>query len=950
MSGNEEKVMSGQFTIDPGHRRLLVFVILGACALAAAGHGAREWSRAARQGWSGMTLEAVLNNREMFFKVTRVLPRSPADLADLRVGDKIVAVDGVPARELRHLVGMRQEGRAGDVVRYRCRRDEREFETPVRLGNPLERADILGLVALNVLAALICLGIGGFVYARRPEDGRAQLFFVMCVLFGLLRLVSAGPTEVYYSVLQENFGNILLQTALIFFLSPTLLHFCLIFPRRRPLLAAHPHLLRWIYGLPVVNVLLLGGFFGVIASLLSQSSSGDVNLNDAGRWLQQLVQDQAWLPPAALAALLGPAIWLIHRRWLLRKEGLKKIVLAHPGQTVAALLILPLTMVAAMGSAYWWLRLGESFGVVTLVILGMSAGMILFLFETVQLLFFPVAACAALFRSYREARVEERQQIRWPLWGTLAAVAGFFLWEPLVEILIALLGPDRHSGTYVALVFLFQLKMFLPLLIPVTVAVAILKFHLMEITVYIRRTVVYALLTGLLGLLFLLLAGGLGGLLTRLLNVRNEWAVVAATLTVVAAGVPLRNRVQTFVDRRFFRRRRDYAQSLRQFTREVAEAGSRRRLANVAVDRLQEAVQSRTALIFLRAPGERAFSVAAQIGLPDELLPELRLTPESSLLRLAADHTGPPPPGLPEAEARVLAAAGCFRLASIRRREEFLGVLCLGGKLSDEAYDEEDDGFLLSAADQIAAGLENLRLEDQQHEFEKAREIQESLLPKTIPRAPGFDIAGAWQPARAVGGDYYDVLEPGPDRLALVIADVSGKGLPAALLMSNLQAAVKAFAAETPSPAELCGRVNRMICGNITPGRFITFVYAVLDTRTRALSYANAGHNPPLVRRADGTRRSMNRGGPVLGVFAEARYEEETIELVRGDRLILFTDGVSEAADERDEQFGEDRLAALLEGRYLDAGALRTAVMQAVTAFCGNNFQDDATLIAVMIE
>jgi sigma-B regulation protein RsbU (phosphoserine phosphatase) len=238
----------------------------------------------------------------------------------------------------------------------------------------------------------------------------------------------------------------------------------------------------------------------------------------------------------------------------------------------------------------------------------------------------------------------------------------------------------------------------------------------------------------------------------------------------------------------------------------------------------------------------------------------------------------------------------------------------------------------------------------QQREQHEARLIQRGLLPATFPSTPSFRIAGAWQPASGFGGDCYDVLTFGADTLGLSIADVAGKGLPAALLMSNLQAAVRAFAQDEARPRAICASVNRLLCLNMTSGRFVTFCYVRLDGARRAIAYANAGHNPPLLARADGRVEKLSTGGTVLGVFQDTSYEEAELPLLSGDRLLLYTDGITEARDAAGEEFGDDRLAALLvELRALDAAALHAAIMDRVTSFASEVFQDDATLIVVEI-
>jgi sigma-B regulation protein RsbU (phosphoserine phosphatase) len=240
------------------------------------------------------------------------------------------------------------------------------------------------------------------------------------------------------------------------------------------------------------------------------------------------------------------------------------------------------------------------------------------------------------------------------------------------------------------------------------------------------------------------------------------------------------------------------------------------------------------------------------------------------------------------------------------------------------------------------------RLEQEQREMEEARRIQRKLLPASVPQIEGWEIATSWQPAEGVGGDCFDALQFGPTRVAVSIADVVGKGIPAALLMSNLQAAVRAFATEAARPAELCQQVNRILCGNIAEGRFISFCYCVVDADLGTLTFSNAGHYPPILVRVDGSVERLDAGGPVLGVFADSVYHQAQLATAPGDRLILFTDGITEARNENDEEFGEERLVSLaVEHRACSAPALQARLTEAVAAFTGGRFQDDATLIVL---
>lgn len=242
-----------------------------------------------------------------------------------------------------------------------------------------------------------------------------------------------------------------------------------------------------------------------------------------------------------------------------------------------------------------------------------------------------------------------------------------------------------------------------------------------------------------------------------------------------------------------------------------------------------------------------------------------------------------------------------------------------------------------------------LQLQQQEQELQRALEIQKDLLPKELPQLPGIELAGAWQPARTVGGDYFDVLRLDDHRLGICVGDVSGKGLTASLLMANLQAAFRAYAMPDASPAMVCGKLNAFVCGNVAPGKFITFFYGILDGQKKTLTYENAGHCPGILVHAAGQTELLCGQGGVLGVQPEWTYQDFTIGLASGDRLLLYTDGVSEAANHEAEEFGYQRIAAAAASARAPAADCQRRVMEEVMKFCGGEFGDDVTLIAATV-
>jgi sigma-B regulation protein RsbU (phosphoserine phosphatase) len=285
-----------------------------------------------------------------------------------------------------------------------------------------------------------------------------------------------------------------------------------------------------------------------------------------------------------------------------------------------------------------------------------------------------------------------------------------------------------------------------------------------------------------------------------------------------------------------------------------------------------------------------------------------------------------------------------------------LVVESLRGGVSDFIQKPWDNARLLSVLGTQAARSRRMREDSRRqietaHQMEEAREIQRCFVPQRIPRIPGCRVAVAWRPSGALSGDYYDVLQFGEQRFGLCIADVVGKGLPAALLMSSIQARVRSLAHGALPPTELCEKLNDYMCLTITENKFITLFYALLDARKKTLRYVNAGHNSPILVHRNGTHTRLTEGGGVLGVRPEWRYEEGEIALRSGDLLLCFTDGISEAWDPNGEEFGEQRLIEMmLNNLETDPEELQSAIMASVTQFCAAPPQDDATLIAIGID
>ncbi len=307
--------------------------------------------------------------------------------------------------------------------------------------------------------------------------------------------------------------------------------------------------------------------------------------------------------------------------------------------------------------------------------------------------------------------------------------------------------------------------------------------------------------------------------------------------------------------------------------------------------------------------------------------------------------------------AEFLAQIGIVAVVPMQIQNQVKGAVLLGEKLRGADYTKGDLEFLYSLANLAIISIENARLfreaiekQKMEDELAIAREIQQGLLPTTLPKIPGFEVAAINITSKQVGGDYYDVLPIHFDEYILVIGDVSGKGTPAALLMANVQAALRAFAPMGMSLPVATARINDLTCSNTGQDKFITFFWGSLNSVTKEFRYVNAGHNPPFLLRADGTIERLELGGIILGLMKTLTpYQEGSVTLGQGDVVFMFTDGVSEAMDSQEVDFTEERLEEVLKTvRTKTPSEIIHAVQAALeTHTQGTPQSDDITVLVI---
>jgi serine phosphatase RsbU (regulator of sigma subunit) len=552
----------------------------------------------------------------------------------------------------------------------------------------------------------------------------------------------------------------------------------------------------------------------------------------------------------------------------------------------------------------------------------------------------------AAYRLFAAPEVVVRQQARVILVGSLLAFAplGVWLGAPVFGVIIP-----------------FHPALFMPLLLvfPLSIALAILRYRLWGMDLIINRTLVYGVLVTILAAVYYVAVVALQGLFRAMSGQSSPLAVAVSTLGIAVLFNPVRRRVQDLVDRRFYRSKYDAARMLSSFGESLRDEVDLSRLVQRMEDVVKQALQPTQVSLWLCTPSAfRRFEPGktadeqtdSEVQLSDHALERLRTDADVMQLSRA---------GLDQASTHVLRDAGAEWLVPLVCRNELVGWLGLGERLSGQAYSLDDRALLHDLATQAGPSIRvaQLVLERQEearesarlaYELHFARLIQQTLLPKDMPELPGWQIAVHWQPARAVGGDFYDVL-PLPDgRVALVIADVVDKGIPAALVMATTRSILRGTAKSLLSPSEALEQANEILHPELPQSMFVTCLYALLDPATGRLQYANAGHNWPY-RRHNGKVGELQAKGMVLGAMPGTSYEDCETTVAAGETILLYSDGLVEAHNPEGEMFGSERLQASMLEQEKSGTPLIEYLLGELADFTGSGWEqeDDITLLAV---
>ena len=557
-----------------------------------------------------------------------------------------------------------------------------------------------------------------------------------------------------------------------------------------------------------------------------------------------------------------------------------------------------------------------------------------------------------LYRQFTHPSTATRQQARIVLWGSLLAFLPIALW---------MLAP------YLGLQIPWNPGLFLPFLLffPISIAIAILRYRLWDIDVIINRTLVYGLLTIVLALVYVASVVILQRTFQTLTGERSDLAAVVSTLVIVALFIPVRRYVQEFVDRRFYRRRYDAVKISEAFSASLRDEVDLERVIQRLEAVIQETILPSHVNTWLYTgsgfqihhPEGGVFSEGSDLDIGQNQIAE-----DDPILDSFSQGPGTIDLGQMEIELdshQVLLSAGFKLVVPLITRSELIGWMSLGERLSGQEY-LSDDKLLLSrlamqvaptvrvaqlVAEQQAEAIERERLEQ---ELLVASRIQTGLLPKELPQFNDWHMSAFYQPAREVGGDFYEFKYFEDGRLGIFIGDVTDKGIPAALVMATTRTLLLAIAQESLSPGEVLERVNNLIQADIPASMFVTCFYAILDPTSGRLVFANAGHNLPFWLTNPNVVELKAAGMPLV-LMPDMEYDVHETIIEPGDHLIFFSDGLVEAHNVQREMFGSNRLNTLFGDYAGDDLELIDHLLHELQAFTGSELEqeDDITIVGV---
>ena len=839
----------------------------------------------------------------------------------LQVEDEIVSLNRQAINDPFDVLRVFQNTLPGQTYQIEIRRSGqiKSFSLPA---GPVLTSDWTLRVAGNLIIPVIFIITGFVVFLLKPYDKQALL---LALMFGMFIGAFKAVNPLFVSVSPWLMVVMLIVQIVSLFLWPVFFHFFQIFPEPSPLIKRFPRLTYYLY--------------------------------------------------------------------------IPHLIIVFPYLAI-------LNLLAAFGSDETHLYFKFSFPFLTLAAIAISV-------------LYVAGGLFSLMINYRQASRSSRRKMRVVVAGSIAGFLPMFSFLGLAFV-FNLKDTNPMLERWLAVIAILAFPLF-----PLSFAYAIVRHQVIPIRWILRRGVRYLLVSrGFIIIqaivVFVLLSFLLTGSRMAFIDSLGPRADIAVTMLATALAIGLltivNHRVLPIIDRKFFREAYDAQLILSELGEEIRSVPTVQQLLERAVAKIQDALHIETVAIFLedaqsgdytcaitsRAMDDNSFTsdIDRSLTLPGEGFVVERMSYSFQPLVVDFDYGkltnqtfGSGRAVASDARAKELKTLRRIRsalLLPVATKDQLLGIISLGPRLADLPYSREDKNLLMALAWQMAYAIQNAQLvqmiseeERLRHELEIATSVQQRLFPQSPPDVGRVELSGVCHPARGVGGDYYDFILLGPGRVGIAVADVAGKGISAALLMSTVQASLRS---QAPSVnGNLTGLVcsmNRLLHVSTDASAYATFFYAQYDEERGLLTYVNAGHNPPiLVRAATATRAQgatqavaagdrttlktdikmeaeqpsislLRTGGPIIGAFDTSDYEQETIEMYENDLLVAYTDGVTEALNPEGEEFGETRLRRIIAGgAQLSAHELTIKIVETVREFCRDTPQhDDLTLVVMKVK
>ena len=860
-------------------------------------------------GWT----PAQIGNQVRIGQLRNVEPAGYA-----RVGDEVVAVNGEPIKRASEVVDAFHHVDPGTAYTVLVRRNGALLELTLK-------SQAIPLIAwlVNGAASLIIPNIflltGLIVFLLKPDDKQALL---LALMFGMFTgaLFATDPS---YAGEPGLLMAVLLSVHLVsLFLWPVFFHFFQIFPEPSPLVRTIPRLEAYLYAPHLLTIFPYFATLNIVAAFA----------------------------PDKYAALHHPALTLI-------------CIMVATAYIAGGLLSLLVNYRQARQASRRKMRV---------VVAGSIAGFLpIFLMIGLAILFNLPKTNPTLLR-----------------WLSVAALFAF----PLFPLSFAY-AIVRHQVIPVRLLLRRSVRYLL----------------ISRGFVIIQAVVVFAILSFLLTGSRLVAIDSLG-------QRADIVVTMAATALAIAGLTFLNQRVMPIIDRRFFREAYDAQQVLSELGLEMRKVSTVGQLLERAVAKIQDALHAENVTIFLRDQETGDYTCVISSRLTHEGVStthrdsSLTLPPNGALVQRMSRFAQPLPVDfdryspwaqtllsselamndLRSRENATLRRVRSALLLPVATKDQLLGIVSLGPRLGDLPYSRDDRHLLMAVALQMALAIQNAELVQEiaqeewlRHELAIATTVQQRLFPESAPEMASLELAGVCYPARGVGGDYYDFIPLDDGKIGIAVADVAGKGISAALLMCTVQASLRSQAPTVNGNlTELVSSMNRLLHVSTDAASYATFFYAQFDEQTSLLTYVNAGHNPPMLVRAatsakvqgvgyggapretlisseaigDENQRAdvrlLTTGGPIIGAFNTSDYQQETIQMEHGDLLVAYTDGVTEARNAQDQEFGEARLRRIIDSSaHAPSQELSERIVQSVREWCGEiPPHDDLTLVVMRVK